>query len=346
MSGTRTILASLTIAATLLPSVAAAEPGVRFTAWMDQLFWKSGKAPTLMADLSHRGRRSLVPIERCQLDIDGASYVAPEDNVLTHRRFDPNRDYRDMSFPMDYSWRNVRTGEPLALAPGPHRLRPAFDALVAVGEAQESVRITANEVHLYVRSPGQEISEDQWFEFAAGGRPGTRYTADQVVAMHRESTGDDWSAEQLAKYCAQVAIELSQSRPDPAALIDAAEQALAFEHDDYTEARLYMALGDAHQRQTLKYTSALYGRQRRIAAEAYLAGLSGLLTYDLPRLPPPLPMVERGRIVGPPEAVEAFRRKNAEQVEAREEAMRVGSNVHSQAACTDGITIHIAAPLG
>lgn len=90
-----------------------------------------------------------------------------------------------------------------------------------------------------------------------------------------------------------------------------------------TRAQLFVYLGDAHWRQTARYTAEVWGPQRRRAAEAYAAGLRELLREDLPAAPPELPAVGRYRIDGDPEAERLAREENERQVAAREEARRL-----------------------
>jgi hypothetical protein len=292
------------------------------------LVWKADETPRLGADVSHRGKRELTRVGPYQLECDGKWYVESPDDRGTARKYDPRvfgpgKDYRDIEFPLDGRWREKRTGYPLVLAPGRHRVRLAFDATAPADDTAETVRMVTDEAHTHVLALGQELTDEQWLVLAAGSLPGSRYTADQVAAIYRESHGEDLPPEELAKLYAERAIRLAQTAPDPAVMEDAMERALAFEQETETEAQLFIYLGDAHWRQTSKYSPPIWGRQRRIAAEAYMTGLGRLLKHDLPAERPELPVVGRGSVWGSPEQVEAFRLKNAEQMAARQEAMRI-----------------------
>ena len=254
----------------------------------DKLIWKSNEVPLCKADLSHRGKHELVRLDGYELEYDGTWYVDSRkrgtSDIKDNNRdvFQPDTDYRDIEFGLDHRWLSKRSGKPLKLIPGRHRIQLAFNAKVKDGTTDESVRIVSNFAEFRILESGKSATEEDWLEIAAGGYPGLKYSEQQVAAMHLEKYGKELSSEELAKFYYDKAFELSQRGGDPFELGELAESALAVEKGDVARLRLYSILGDAYQRQTKKYTSALWGRQRRIAAMAFFAGLAEGLRNDLP----------------------------------------------------------------
>ena len=278
------------------------EEGVVFGMWMDKLVWGAGETPVFMADLSHRGKRELSRWGTYELEIDGEWYVESWwEAKYRPDVFRPQTDYRNIRFVLDNRWRNKQFGKLLSLTPGRHLLRLAFYAEGSDKAANKLIRIESNVITFRLLGPGEEATEGEWFELAAGGRPGSRYSSEQVAAMHRAKYGQDLPPAELAKFYAKQAVELAQTAPDPAVLADIIERVLAFDQDDVIRLKLYIYLGDAYQRQTRKYTPEIWGRQRRIAAEAYLTGLRHVLRHDLPAEPSQFRGYPDGYILdGPP----------------------------------------------
>ena len=153
-------------------------------------------------------------------------------------------------------------------------------------------------------------------------------TASQVADYHKALTGETLSYDALKKRYADQAMKFAQTGGDPHELEVRVRRALAFSQDEATLVRLYTYLGDACWLQTNKYTPEVWRPQRLKAAQAYLDGLTIVMQHDLPAQPPTLPAVGRYEVpADPPEVIEPYRQKHAQEIAARELAERVAQLV-------------------
>lgn len=327
------------------------EQGVDFWVWVEKLIWKADERPLFNADLSHRGKRELPRLGPYELKLDSAWYVESLDEESRSRDFDPHvfrpqHDYHDIRFALDSRWQSKQSGNPLRITPGRHRIGLAFHTDAPDPAADEPIRITTNVVEFRILGPGEEITEEEWFTLAVGGRPGSRFSAKDVRSYHRMRTGKDLSHDELKKIYTDIALRESQTGGDPYVLTEIVERALAFRQDDLTRLRLYTILGGAYWGQKKKYAPKLVRRYRRVAVEAYLTGLRDVLDHDLPVEKPEQRGVYTGAVLHEfPEMVEKLRNIYALRVAARKNPKRIRELVdHRQVLTGQIIQIYAREP--
>ncbi|MCK4790001.1 MAG: hypothetical protein KAV87_40050, partial [Desulfobacteraceae bacterium] len=302
--------------------------GIDFYMWVEKLIWEPAELPLFKADLVHKGKVNLVRSGSYEVEVDNSWYVqSAEGRRERWRVFQPQHTYRDISFKLDNRWLSKESGISLKLSGGRHRMRLAFNAELQEKDGSKSVRLVTEGVEFHILETGEVTTKDLWFDIAAGGRPGAKYSAKDVVDYHKAHTGEELPYDELSKIYTDIALTKAQLPIGPYERAEIAERALALEDDELVRLQLYTLLGGAYSGQAHKHGGALWGRQRRLAAEVYFLGLSDVLRHELPAKRPELPAVGAYTIIGPVETVEKFKKKHEQEVKARKEAERISKLV-------------------
>lgn len=108
-----------------------------------------------------------------------------------------------------------------------------------------------------------------------------------------------------------------------------AEESLKSQADPVKRARLYIYLGNSFEGDS---EAGGFSSQRRLAATAYLRGYKELLAMKLPKESPPIPGVEKMRIMDESdrEQVIEIEKRREEQQRAREEASKVAALIEAR----------------